>query len=297
MGRERSFTAGGFLLVLESTDAGFLRSVDGGAAVGEVVAEQGSEFFSPKHLASVRFEPLTLALDLSLEKAVYEWIGDTWRGVDTRHNGSIISTNFDRKPVSEREFRDAVITSVTIPALDGSSKDPAAFTVQITAEEVVTKKPSGGTVMAPGVKQKLWLPSNFRLAIDGLETKRVSRIDAFTVTRTTAADEVGERRIAEAQPSKVEFPNLRITFAESDAETWVKWHDDFVLKGNNDDAHEKTGTLTLLAPNMQDVIGEIRFLNLGIFRLAPTPRTAGAEQPARMVADLYCERMEFTVKI
>src|SRR6188474_1660182 len=156
MGRERSFTTGGFLLALEGTDAGFLRSVDGGAAVGEVVAEQGSEFFSPKHLASVRFEPLTLAFDLSLEKAVYEWIGDTWRGVDTRHSGSIILTNFDRKPVSEREFRDAVITSVTIPALDGSSKDPAAFTVQITAEEVVTKKPSGGTVKAPGVKQKLW---------------------------------------------------------------------------------------------------------------------------------------------
>jgi hypothetical protein len=295
MARERSLAAGGFLLVLEGTQAGFLRSVDGGAAVGEVVSEQGSGFFSPKHLASVRFEPLTLAFDLSLDKTVFQWIGDTWRGVDTRHSGSIVSTSFDLKPVSEREFRDAVITSVTIPALDGSSKDPAAFTVQLAAEEVVTKKPSGGTVKAPGVKQKLWLPSNFRLAIDGLETKRVSRIDAFTVTRATAAEQVGEHRIEEAQPSKVEFPNLRITLAEADAESWVKWHDDFVLKGNNDDAHEKSGSLTFLAANMQDVLGEIRFFNLGIFRLASSPRTAGAEQPARMVADLYCERMELTI--
>ena len=111
-----------------------------------------------------------------------------------------------------------------------------------------------------------------------------------------AADAVGEERIAESQPSKLEFPNLRITFSESDAQPWVDWHDDFVLKGNNDDAHEKNGTLTFLAANMQDAIGEVRFFNLGIFRLAREPRAAGAEQVARMVADLYCERMELSVK-
>ena len=296
MGRERSTAAGGFLFTLDGVQVGFLRSVEGGAAVGEVVSEPGSDFFSPKHLAAVHWEPLTLAFDLSLDKAIYSWIGDTWKGVDTRHNGSIVSTSFDLKPVSEREFRDAQITSVTIPALDGASKDPAALTVQIAAEEVLTKKPSEGTVKAPGVKQKLWLPSNFRLAIDGLETERVSRIESFTVTRAPAADAVGEERIAEAQPSKLEFPNLRITFAESDAQTWVNWHDDFVLEGNNDDAHEKSGTLTFLAANMQDAIGEIRFFNLGIFRLGREPRAAGAEQVARMVADLYCERMELSVK-
>src|SRR5215204_7746140 len=123
MGRARSTAAGGFLLTLDGVQVGFLRSVEGGAAVGEVVSEPGSDFFSPKHLAAVGFEPLTLAFDLSLDKAIYGWIGDTLKGAGTRRNGSIVSTSFDLKPVSEREFRDAQITSVTIPALDGASKD------------------------------------------------------------------------------------------------------------------------------------------------------------------------------
>jgi hypothetical protein len=47
----RSYVAGNFQLVLDGVKCGFLKSVDGGAAVAEVISESvGSSCFAKKHL-------------------------------------------------------------------------------------------------------------------------------------------------------------------------------------------------------------------------------------------------------
>ena len=77
------------------------------------------------------------------------------------------------------------LRTVTIPALDGASKDPAYLTIQLT----------GGGVSSNGdvpfkmaginrIKQKAWLPSNFRLSIGGADTSRTGRIDAITIKQS-----------------------------------------------------------------------------------------------------------------
>jgi hypothetical protein len=283
------------MLTLDGVQAGFLRSVEGGAAVADVVVEPGSDFFAKKRLGALRYEPFTLAFDLSLDQSVYEWIAQTWKGLYSRRDGSIVSVSHDGKAVSEREFFQALVSAVTVPAIDAASNEPAALTVELAPESARTQKTSGTAATLPGAKPKLWLPANFRLAIDGLDAKRVSKIDSFTVRSAAVEDTVGELRDVVRAPAKVEFPNLRITLAESGAQTWFDWHDDFVVKGNNDETREKGGSLTFLAPNLKDELGEIRFFNLGIFRLAPLPRPSGSDQVARLVADLYCERMELSV--
>jgi hypothetical protein len=114
----------------------------------------------------------------------------------------------------------------------------------------------------------------------------------FTVKQTILFEEIGESREMVKAPAQVEFPNLRITLSEAGAQTWLDWHDDFVVKGNRDESQERDGRLVFLAPNMKDELAAVKLYNLGIFRIASDKSEATKDQIKRVTADLYCERME-----
>ena len=69
-------------------------------------------------------------------------------------------------------------------------------------------------------EQKKWLPSNFRLKIDGLDNAcpQVNKIEAITIKQKVVEDP-GRRaaRLPEGA-GELEYPNLVITFAESHAD-------------------------------------------------------------------------------
>ncbi len=154
-------------------------------------------------------------------------------------------------------------------------------------------KPPAGGFGGGKAAQKVWLPSNFRLQIDGLDCSKVNKIDSFTV-KQTVIDDVGESRDFVKEPGKLEFPNLVITLAESTVATWQDWFEDFVIKGNVGDDKERTGTLEFLSPNLVDTLATIKFFNLGIFRLSSEKSESNADNIRRVKAELYCERMEFS---
>jgi hypothetical protein len=292
----RSFAAARFALELDGVQCGFIRSVEGGAVKADVVKEPaGRGGVVKKHLGSVSVEPLVLQVDLGLDKAVYAWIAEAWSGKATRRNAAIVETDANFVARRRREFGDALLAAVTFPALDGSSKDAAFLTLELHAETVRTQKGAGKDVRVPAGKAKAWARSNFKLEVGGLDCKLVSRIDSFTIRSELTPDPIGETRDFERQPAAIDFPNLRVTLAESAAKSWFDWQQTFVLDGKNDDRQEKSGKIVLLGANLADVLGEIRFFNLGLFRLAE-PKQQPADAVKRVVADLYCERMEFAVK-
>jgi hypothetical protein len=184
---------------------------------------------------------------------------------------------------------------VTLPALDGASKDQVYLTVKIAPEYTRLKKGSGKTVKPETGRQKEWLQANFKLDIDGLDCTRVSKIDALTVKQTLVHDDVGEARRDVGGASKLEFPDLVVSLAQTGSETWTDWFDDFVVKGNCDATKERSGKLTYLSADRKTPLGEVDFFNLGIFRLESESQVEGAESVARLRAGLYCERMELKV--
>jgi len=178
--------------------------------------------------------------------------------------------------------------------MDGSSKEPAYLSVKFSPEYMRYKKASGKLSGSLGKgAQKKWLPANFRLEIDGLDCTKVNKVDSFSVKQSVQTDQIGDARDYLREPGKLEFPNLRITLAGSGAQTWVDWHDDFVIKGNCGDAQEKSGSLTFLAPDLKHELARVEFNHLGIFRLAPEKPEPQPDNISRLVAELYCERMEF----
>ena len=259
-----------------------VKSIEGGAPVGVVVSSSApspnAPHFREKHLSGVKYEPIAIEAPFGSARPLFEWIGTAWRGTRTQANGSLITVDVTGRPLARREFVGAFIVETVVPTLDATSRDPAFVTVRLTPEHTSDGTPPA-TLPASPRRPTPSLSSNFRLSIGGLDCHSVSKIDSFTVKQ---------------QSNLVEFTNLRIEFSRASLESWRTWFRSFVIGGNSTPGNEKTGTLELLSPNLTTVLATIRFYNLGIFRLddAPAdPRTA----VTRVVAELYCERMELTM--
>lgn len=293
----RSYVAGNFMLRLDGADAGFVKSIDGGAISADVIAEPvANSYFVRKHLGPPRYEDFTIQVGWWMGKAFYDWIAASWQMNTMRKNGSIVSYDVNLEARSVRDFYNALITEVTIPPMDASSKDQCYLMVKFTPELIRTKKAAGKATLPPvKAAQEMWLPSNFRLEIGGLDCTRVSAIDAFTVKQKAVLDSIGDARDYLKEPGRIEFPNLSITMAETAAASWFDWFDDFVVKGNNDESREKGGSLIFLSPNRQAELGRVTFFNLGIFKMAAAKAEPTDEKIQRVTAHLYCERMELQI--
>jgi hypothetical protein len=243
-----------------------------------VIAEPGSAAFLRKRLGQVRYEPIGFTFGLAMASAVFDWIRSAWEGKSEQRSGSILAVRADGAVAGALDFSRAVVAETALPRLDAAAKSQAAIALTIEPERT-RHRAASGPAPAWGVKQKQWLTSNFRLEIDGLDCSRVSSIDALTI----------------ASASPVDFPALRVTLAASTQQSWVDWHEEFVLQGLNDDAHERSGALTYLAPDLKTELGRVKLSNLGIFRLAPPPGKQTGDAIARVVAELYCERLELVL--
>jgi hypothetical protein len=290
----RSYAAGPTLLSIDQQDVGFVKSSEGGAITADVMQEplEGSPFVK-KHLGQTRYEDIVLGLSLGMAPRLAGWIADTWGMKQPRKDGSITFCDYALTAKSRLDFFGGLITETTIPACDATSKEAASLRLKVTPESLRLSKVSGRAGGEVGrAEKKAWIPSSFKLTIDDLDCTKVSRIEPFTVKQTILFEEIGESREMVKAPAQVEFPHLRITLSEAGAQTWLDWHDDFVVKGNNDESQERDGRLVFLAPNMKDELAAVKLYNLGIFRIASDKSEATKDQIKRVTADLYCERME-----
>jgi hypothetical protein len=259
-----------------------VKSIEGGATVGIVVTSPAvppaASPFREKHLSGIRYEPIAIEAQFGSAPPLFEWIRAAWQGTRAQKNGSAIPVDASGRPLSRREFVNAVIAETTVPTLDSASTNPAYVTVRLAPELTRDVTPPTTLPAAPRPPAPS-LSSNFRLSIGGLDSTRVFKIDSFTVRQQT---------------NLVEFPNLRVELGGASAESWRTWFRSFVIDGNSSSANEKTGSLSLLSPNMATVLATISLHNLGIFRLENAPANT-SEAVMRVVADLYCERMELTI--
>ena len=287
-------TTGSFVLELEGQSVP-VKAIEGGAPVGVVLtsASTTGTQFREKHLSGVRYEPIAIAASSRRARPLFDWIATAWQGTLARKDGAVIRVGANGKPQARREFVDAILVETTVPMLDGASRNPVDFTVRLVPGSThdvappATRPPAG----AATPKDAPFLSANFRLDIAGLDCTRVAKIDSFTVKHDSTAT-VGS---AAGTGSAVtigaqEFPNLRIELSAVSADTWRTWFESFVIEGHSSTTDEKSGSLSFLNANLTTVLATINFHNLGIFRLENAPA-----DPGRVVAELYCQRMELAV--
>jgi len=298
---DRAFGVSKYGIELQHTIAGFVKEVSGGDAVADVVAEKlGSDHLTKKHLGPVKYEEINFKCGTGMSSQLYEWIKTGFNQTSHsrgREDGAILFADMDNSEVSRLTWTHGLISEFGMPALDASSKDSAMMTVKFHPETTRKTWGGGGKLVFPAdaAKQKKWLPSNFRVRIDGCEIgcAKVNKIEALTIKQKVTENAIGEQRDYQKEPTSVEIPNLVLTLAESHADEFYRWHEDFVIKGNNGEEHEKGGTLEYLTPNLQEVLFTLHFYHLGVFKVAPDKVEASAEPIRRLKVEMYCEDIQF----
>lgn len=297
-GSTRSYAAGQFVLELDGVQAGVPRSVEGGEAVGQVATSTGSAgVFANKHVSAVKYSEFVLEAGTGLEPAFYDWITAFWDAKGpARKSGAVLAVDYNGQVVARREFRDALLTETTLPALDAASKDPAFLTVRFAPEQVRISK-GGGSVpsMTTAKAQRPWSVSNFRLEIAGLDCSHVRKIESFSVKQKVVGNLVGDERVVQKEPGILTVSDLVVTVPEMFASTWDDWAQAFLVQGNSGDSQEKAGDLVLLGSDGQSEIARIHLFGLGPVSVAhESPDSANQVRTA--VATLYCERAAFEWK-
>jgi hypothetical protein len=295
---DRSYVSGNFMFELQGVKCGFIKSVGGGGISAPVVEEKvGPDYFVKKHIGQPQYEDFEMQIGFSMTKAVYEWVQNSWKQNYMRKDGAIIAADYNLNAKSQRDFFHALITETSIPACDGSSKDPAYMTLKFAPEYTRYKKASGkvqGEIN--GLNQKMWLPSNFRLEIAGIDCSRVNKVEGLTIKQTTVTDDLGDARDQAKEPGKLEFPALKFSLAEVTAQPLLDYFETFVIKGNNEETQEKSGALIFLSANREKELARVNFYNMGIYKLSPDKSEANDDKVKRISCEWYVERMEFEYK-
>ena len=273
-------------LEIDGVNVGALASATGGDIEYDVLADAvaAGENVPHKHLGQPKYEDFTIQIGSGMRKDMMQWITDSMDKGSVRKNGAIVTADFNFNEKARREFTDALITSVTVPKLDGSSKDAAYFTVTFAPTTVTDVPGSGQPVHAP--KQKAWLPSNFRLIVDGVDTTEVSSIDSFTWKQLVQSD----------GSVVLDAGDLAVYFDRASLPSWEEWYDNFAVGGDATD--ERSGILEVVGAPGGGVL-DIGFSNLGLFELIGTPSnrgipTSSAATNRTAKAAMYCGRVKFT---
>lgn len=274
-----SYGGGHFSLELNGSFVGWLQSVGGGHATSGVVQEKfGSDRFVRKQIGGAKYDAVTLkfAPELLMSQRFFPWLRDSLANRTPRMDGALSACDFAGKERQRREFMHALISEVVFPALDArSGKEEAFLTVRITPE-YTRYAPGTGKVMAGyGKTAGKVLCNSFRLTIAGLNTDRVSRIEALDV------------KLGVGKGQGI----LTVEMPKADAKALLGWADAvFHKQGGGREVLKKNGYLVL-----RDVQGRpVYTLSLGgllVSRVMSSPLEAGNDKTPMITAAMTVDHV------
>jgi hypothetical protein len=279
-----------FVLTLDGKKAEALQSFRGGELHGTVATEKtGGKYYLGKSIADARYTPFVLEAGFGMDATFYQWIATGWAFDGGLRHGSVIGVDDQGEVRSQIDFDQASITETIIPAMDVTAKGAGYLTVKIKPEIVRPQAPSGKVALAPESRNKIFMPSQFKLEIAGLDCSGVTKVDSFTVKQSEASNVVGVTREPTDEPGLLNFPDLRIELTSATRKSWDAFITSFLLEGKHTEQDEKEGALTLLSTDSKTTLATIHLHNLGIYGLTDL------HDRSRVAASLYCEWMELEV--
>lgn len=295
----RAYTAGHFELTIDgAATPGFLKSVEGGfVKLNSADVQGGGDPIKIKHTTTREVEPMTVEVGMSQVNALWLWIAQSWRREFSRKDGHIIHADQNYKAQLQHNFYGALIEEVTVPACDAGSKEGLFMKIKLRPERVEIL--DGDKAKITGIEkstQKLWQASAFRLRLDnGLDTSRVNKIDAFTIKQgiktVTAGRGAHTGSFPELEPTKIDFPDLKIHMTMAYAGPILEWYKMVVIEGQRETDFETTGAIEFLSPDRKKVLGEINLYGVGIKGFSMGKSEANSDQVKRCSFDLYVSHM------
>jgi len=297
MADQRTYTGGRFALDIDGYNVGFLKKFSGLGMEADIVANDlGPDNVQKKHVANIKWTPGKATVGIGMGKGMYDWIKASFDKGYLTKNGTFTSADFNYKAQSNMTFMNALITGVTVPKLDGSSKDGAYFDIEFEAEQVRWAKAGNEDVKGKiGAAQKQWLCSNFAVEIGSLPCKRVASVDSFTWKCAIASDQLGMYREPTKHPAKVTVPDLKLAVSYADHDAWSKAAKKWFVDGAHLESDEMNGSIVFLGPDMKKELGRVDLHNVGFKKFSDDDAEANSEKIKRFNVELYVEKMTFSI--
>jgi hypothetical protein len=296
---KRSATLGRFVLELDGAHCAYIKSIQGGEYEADIATlDHGPLNMQTKHMANFKIADFKAKVGIAQTGAMYKWIQQSFRKEYATKSGAVIAGDFNYKATHRVDFINALITEVTVPACDGSSKEAAFMDVSWSAEDVRHTPGKGEDIKGDyGLKQKTWVPSMFKFDLAGLTDacKRVSKIDSFTWKQAVVTDQIGAQRIMTKHPAKITVPDIKITLSAADFEPWRTWSEAWFQGGKCLASDHKDGTITFLSPDMATEIGHIELKQCGLKKVTAPQYEGNKEQIASVTVELFVEEMHFVM--
>jgi hypothetical protein len=124
--------------------------------------------------------------------------------------------------------------------------------------------------------ERVWAVANFALAIDGIDTTKTAKISKIVIKH--------------GDSGPPEYADFEISVSEASGATWKQWAE-AALAGKN---VKKTGRLDLLDPSGKPLL-QVNLDGLGIAGVAPEKAEANSDKVRHLVAQMYVEKITFTV--
>jgi hypothetical protein len=267
-----------------------LHGAEGGDAYGDVVRTVEPDGSRSNRIGTVRYSDIAVEVGGDVDPGLLDWMSATFERQFAPRAGAVLFATLDGKVEQRLEFQNSFLREVRFPALDAASRDVARLVLKLAPESTQRRTGVGGSLGgATGQKAKSSLASNFRLAIDGLDCSRVSRVGEMVVRAVVADDVTGELR-HHAAPVGLECSDLVVTLSEADADGFFEWHERFVVKGESDKGSEKGGRLEYLDPTLKTALLPLDLGGLGIYRLVTNRAGDGIRT---VTAAMYCHSLKF----
>jgi hypothetical protein len=291
----RSFVVGYYGLQLDGFDCGIIPKIEYGGTEG-VVTEiaQAYDYYKSKQIAQVKYNEITAQLGLSMSENLRAWIQSSLDMNYQRKSGEVQFADFKRKVCEVLEFKDALPSAITFPALDAAAKDASMMTLKIKPWITRRRKGGGETVENKfDANQKAFHNSDFRIEIDGCgkACSKISKMDALEIKQSFVRDEVGLERDNFEEPGAINYPNIKITTSTAVADEFEDWFQSFVIDGVNTDDVHKTMAITYLNRTRQKELLTLNVSGLGIFKLSRSAAENNKDEISRTTIEMYCEKI------
>ena len=196
-----------------------LLSVEGGQLVPDITLINTAPFQRYRQIGKPKFEDFTITLDADIGTSLADWVSETLAGKARTRSGHMIVFDDKAGIVQRLRFYNALITEVSLPALDGSAKDSSFLMIAIspTTAESAGAFPAGTRFKSGGVsvKQKQWHCANFRIRFDGAAGFDVAEgkkgLNAVNVKQARQIATSEGPRYQLDDPRKLDSPDLEFT--------------------------------------------------------------------------------------
>jgi phage tail-like protein len=293
----RAYAAAHFAFELDGVSKlGQFRSIEGGGLKADVMTYQnGGTYDRWRQMGKPKFDDIKLQVGMAMSAPFYAWIEEFFAGKASRKNGSIIAADFYYKERARRQFTDAMIKELTFPALNGSDKNTAYMGVSLSVEDIKFLKGSEAQVLQSGgmEEQKAWKACNFTFKIDGFEaaTRRVTKVESFTIKQNILEYASGGRRTVAKAPSAIDFPQVSFTIPMADADPLFEHVRKRAVDGQV--PGRLHGALETF-DNAQTTRFMLEFFNADIINVQPDKADASTDEINQVKVELYVEKMSFT---